>query len=335
MRFETPPAVELTVESAPDYVRRFTGTSGVRVTPLAGGVSNTVLLVESGEARLVVKQSLPQLRVEEEWLCDRSRILRESAAMQLLSPLLAAGSVPAVVFEDPDNFVFAMQAAPANAETWKASLMRGEINQLAAASAGALLAAIARDTSQNNAAKRSFSDLEAFRQLRLDPYYRHTAARHPDLAPFFAALIEECENRRLCLVHGDFSPKNFLVTSDGLMVIDWECVHYGNPAFDAAFALNHLLLKSFWLPRELSGFRALAQTFWRALAAELRQYEWFEQSTMRHWAGLLLARVDGKSPVEYIRDPEQRAQVRRLALDLIRAPARSVDDVFERRSRQV
>jgi hypothetical protein len=37
------------------------------------------------------------------------------------------GSLPQVLFEDADNFVFAMTAAPAASSCWKDLLLRGEI----------------------------------------------------------------------------------------------------------------------------------------------------------------------------------------------------------------
>jgi aminoglycoside phosphotransferase (APT) family kinase protein len=293
-------------------------------------VSNTVLLVEAGGCQFVVKQALPQLRVEAEWLCDRRRILSESAALRAVAPVLPAGAVPVVLCEDPANFAFAMSAAP-SAETWKARLLRGECDIAIAERAGATLSALIRGTSGSAALASRFDQMAIFDQLRLDPYYRYTAARHPDLAGWFQSLIEDCECRRFCLVHGDFSPKNFLVDGDSAIAIDWECVHYGNPAFDAAFLLNHLLLKSFHRPADAPEFGKLAARFWESLRAGAPSAPWLEESTIRHWAGLLLARMDGKSPVEYIAEPERKEQIRRFARRLMTNPPRCIAAVFDRR----
>ena len=324
---------ELNEANAAGYLRRLTGRGPSHVTALSGGVSNTVLLAEFDYGqRLVLKQSLPRLRVEEEWLCDRSRILRECAALKVLAPLLTPGSVPKVMFEDSDNFAFAMAAAPASSETWKTQLLRGETNPETALRAGALLASIIRETSANSQLGRTFGDLEAFEQLRLNPYYEVTASRHPEAASFFAELIDECRQRAVCLVHGDWSPKNFLVSPGSVMAIDWECVHYGNPAFDTAFGLNHLLLKSFHLPSRQADFAALAVAFWSPLRNGLPEMDWLEHSTVRHLAGLLLARMDGKSPVEYITDRDSKDLIRRFALDLMREPPTTIEAVFDRRA---
>jgi len=177
-----------------------------------------------------------------------------------------------------------------------------------------------------------FGDLALFEQLRLDPYYGFTARQHPHTILYFEELNEECRRHRVSLVHGDFSPKNFLVARRRLMAIDWECVHFGNPAFDAAFLLNHLLLKSFHLPQQELRYAGVARAFWKALEPAVAGFPWFRGSAIRHGAGLLLARIDGKSPVEYLTDETVRGRVREFALDLMAHPAASVDEVFERRA---
>jgi aminoglycoside phosphotransferase (APT) family kinase protein len=298
------------------------------VSVLSGGVSSIVLLAETGSQRVVLKQALPQLRVEAEWLCDRRRALREAAALRELAPLLGPNSVPRVLAEDPDQFAFAMTASPSHSESWKARLLRGECEPAIARAAGLVLAQVIERT--EGRFQEQFGDVSIFDDLRLDAYYRYTAGRHPDLRPYFESLILDCTNRRHSLVHGDFSPKNILTDGASAMVIDWECVHYGNPAFDTAFLLNHLLLKSFHLPRQARDFGRLAEAFWSEVAGVAG--EWFFGSTLRHWPGLLLARIDGKSPAEYIRGPGAREAVREFARDLIARPAADVSEVFDRRA---
>lgn len=324
MRAEEQRTTDLDTNSAREWLIQHLGFEPQSVEALSGGVSSLVFLAE-GALRVVVKQSLPQLQVQAEWLCDRRRALREAAALRVLGPLLPAGSVPAFLAEDPDRFTFAMAAAPAHAETWKTALLRGECDRATAKSAGEVLATLIRETAGRF--QQEFGDMAIFDDLRLEAYYRYTAERHPDLRAYFDALIADCMNRRVALVHGDFSPKNILTDGTSAMVIDWECIHYGNPAFDSAFLLNHLLLKSFHLPAHAADFATLAADFQGAAAAG----DWFEESTMKHWPGLLLARMDGKSPVEYIRDEPLKMRIREFARDLIARPATSVDEVFRRR----
>lgn len=323
---------ELTPENAAAYLASRPELAGAdcRITPLGGGVSNTVLLVESAGRRFVLKQALPKLRVQEDWFADRTRILRECAAMRLLAPHLPAGAVPEILFEDPGNCLFAMSAAPPGARTWKALLLAGETTPEIAERVAAILAAMIRVSWGSAEWERIFGDQTAFDQLRLDPYYRFTASRHPDLAAHFAARIEQAR-RRFSLVHGDYSPKNFLVAGDAVMAIDFEVIHYGDPSFDAAFLLNHLLLKSFYRPQRAPDYARLASRFFEQVAAALPpEAQGFETDTCLHLGCLLLARIDGKSPAEYIQEETLRERIRRFAREMIAEPPPAVASVFER-----
>ena len=321
--------VELDPGSAGAWVAARLGFEPTSVRPLSGGVSSIVLLAESTSRRVVVKQAMPRLRVEAEWLCDRRRALREAAALRELGKVLNPGTIPQLLAEDPDGYAFAMSAAPEATETWKARLLRGHCEPRVAGLAGATLAQMIERTAGR--LQQEFGDTAIFDDLRLDAYYRYTAVRHPDLRRYFESLIDDCLGTRYSLVHGDYSPKNILTDGLSNVAIDWECVHFGNPAFDAAFLLNHLLLKSFHLPARVQEFAECAEEFRKSLSA--LNGGWFFPSTLRHWPGLLLARMDGKSPVEYIREDSLRDSIREFARDLISRPAQSVAEVFERRTR--
>jgi len=297
---------------------------------LGGGVSNTVLLVENGSSRFVVKQALPKLRVEQDWFCERDRIFREADALRMLAPLLPPDSVPAVLLEDRQNFAFRMTAAPRRAETWKTILLRGNVDLATAEAIGRMLGSMIRGTWRSALFAERFGDRTVFDQLRLDPYYRTAAKRHPDLAPVVDSLIETTLSRQYCLVHGDWSPKNFLVSDQGLMAIDFEVAHFGDPSFDAAFMLNHLLLKSFFRPEFGNQYAAAARCFWNTLDTYTRPVagDWFESGTLQHLGGLLLARIDGKSPAEYITDVDLKQRIRAYARALITNPPATVAEVF-------
>lgn len=293
---------------------------------LGGGVSNVVILAESDAGRrLVFKQALGQLRVKEEWLADRARIHREAASMRALAPLLPAGAVPAVVYEDRNEFIYAMEAAPADAVDWKTRLLgKRVLSETTVREVAAILAALVHATAGQPRWQAEFGDQHCFDQLRLDPYYRFTAARHPALRDAFEEAIALARTPR-AMVHGDFSPKNILTAAGrAAMLIDFEVIHYGDPGFDAAFLLNHLLLKE---AHGLEGMRMLARLFWRELRAALQDIEWLEASTIRHLGCLHLARVDGKSPAEYLTAAEQE-RVRTRAIAMIAQPPKMMEEMF-------
>jgi 5-methylthioribose kinase len=322
------PAVELSPSTAVEYLAA-RGMQPRRVSELAGGVSNTVLLVETDSGRFVLKQSLPQLRVAQQWLSDRCRVWREASALEAVAPHLPQGTVPEVLFRDDSNYLFAMTAGPAASEAWKSVLMRGECDPAVASRVGSITAALMRSGWQSRAMEAAFGDLTVFEQLRLDPYYRTTASRHPDLAGFLNTLADTYRSRSCTLVHGDWSPKNFLVGDGVVMAIDLEAIHFGDPAFDSGFLLNHLLLKSFHLPSRSAALAGLAEVFWSSLIDGMPPVPHFEHRTLEHLGALLLSRVDGKSPAEYIADPDLKQRVRDFARRLILNRPRCIAEVFE------
>ena len=305
------------------------------VRELGGGVSNTVLLVEGKgrdgeEKRWVVKQSLEKLRVKDDWRSERSRIFREAEAIQALGPVLSPETVPQIVHVGHDDYLFAMTAAPAGSATWKEALLEGQIDMGVAGQAGRLLARMITASHHNPSFRTAFADRTVFDQLRIDPYYRTTAARHPDVRPLIRKLIHDSWQVRSALVHGDFSPKNMLVQDMHIFLIDFEVVHWGDPAFDAGFLLNHLFLKAFHQPRFAGAYFSAAREFWGELVrgtAGAAPVD-FESMTLRHLGALMLARIDGKSPVEYIRDEPTKGHARRFAKWLMLEGMHSLEDTM-------
>ena len=298
---------------------------------LGGGVSNVVVRVDArGEpGGLVLKQSLPRLRVEQEWLADRERIYHEAASLQYLAKVLPASALPKVVLEDRPNYLFVMSSAPPEGVNWKDALLAGNVDPAVAAQVGALLGRIHRHSSVTDdripEGLEQFADQHCFVQLRIDPYHRATAAVHPDLANDIEIEAQRMLNRRLALVHGDYSPKNVIVVGSGTaaeaFLLDFEVAHLGNPVFDLAFMLNHLTLKAIHQPRLAGEYNAAARSFWSAyldnagaFADDLAR---FERETVRQLGALLLARIDGKSPAEYITGDHQKQQARNLAKGIL------------------
>ena len=327
---------ELSADNAADWLSRHgLPSAGLRFEELGGGISNKVVLAEGAGFRAVLKQSLGQLRTEVEWRSDRERILREGAAMRFLGERAAAGRIrggriPRLLFEEPGSFTLAMEAAPDGAEMWKTQLFRGEHDSVVARNAGAMLGSIIATSWHDAEAERLFGDQTVFNQLRIDPSYRFTASRRPDVAEYNYRLIARSAQRRVSLVHGDWSPKNLLVGGGTLWAIDWEVIHYGDSSFDVGFLLNHLLMKSIAMPDSRAEFRELAREFLAGLEAELPLgAEWVIPAGLEHVPALLMARVAGKSPAGYL-DSAMQLRAEALALDLMRHPAEAAEELFTR-----
>jgi 5-methylthioribose kinase len=295
--------------------------SAAQVVELGGGVSNVVLAVTAGERRVVLKQALPRLRVAQEWLARRERALAEGRALSLALEL-APGSSPAVLDVDPARCAITIEAAPADWTTWKDRLLAGDADAATAARLGTLLAGWHRGTGERDG---GLDEWDSFEQLRIDPYYREIARRHPALALTVLGYVEAMHARRVCLVHGDFSPKNVLVGGEGLWVIDFEVAHRGDPAFDLAFMLTHLSLKAIHRPGQRDALLACAAAFDAAYRAAAPPFTAPAMDyVLGHVGCLVLARVDGKSPAEYLDEPA-RARARTLGRSLLSSPPESLD----------
>lgn len=298
----------------------------VRARPLAGGVSNVVLAVEAGGLRAVVKQALPRLRVADEWLATQERALTEAEALRLAAEL-TPGAVPAVLDVDESAYAIVIATAPEGWANWKDELLAGRADPGVAGRLGTILAAWHAGTAGSSRAWR-LADTEAFEQLRVDPYHRTVMDRRPELAPAIEEVVEQMLATTSCLVHGDYSPKNVLVGAEGLWVVDFEVAHVGDPAFDLGFMLNHLLLKSIHRPDGAPRYYDCARSFLTAYAdavpGELLPPLHY---VLAHAGCLALARVDGKSPAEYL-TLEEREIARRVGEDLLTSPPASLELVW-------
>ena len=300
---------------------------------LSGGVSCDVYKVEiARRPPIVVKRALPRLRVKADWHAPPERSIAEVAWLELVSKF-NPDWVPKILGEDRARHLFAMEYfLPSSHPIWKAELAAGRIENGFAAKVGAALAHIHAKTANSATIAGAFGNGVQFHALRLEPYLLFSARRHPDLANAIVEVSESISRARIALMQGDISPKNILCGPKGPVFLDAETACYGDPAFDLAFCLNHFLLKSVWHPKWKDRYAA-------AFAAMLRSYlaavTWedataIDRRTARLLPMLLLARVDGKSPVEYLTGEEDKKVVRDAARAMIaRAPA-NLDELARR-----
>ena len=300
-------------------------------SPLTGGVSSDIWLLEAGGQKLVVKRALAKLRVAQDWRAPVTRNVAEARWLSTVHAFLP-DAVPEVLYEDAERGLFVMSfIPPSTAPVWKSQLLGGHVDARFAGAVGAMLGRIHTQTAAQPELAARFDNATDFHQLRLSPYFETTAARHPDLAARILEISQRTNDTRQCLVHGDVSPKNILAAPRGPILLDAECANWGDPAFDLAFCLNHLLLKGVVLAdhRPLgAAFGSLVEHYFATVTFPPRGE--LEARAAAMLPALFLARVDGKSPVEYITSDEDRALVRAVASELIQSPTSRLDRIWDR-----
>ncbi len=301
----------------------------VQFERLTGGISSDIWKVSVQDRTYCVKRALPQLRVEAEWAVSVERNRFEVAWCRIANEIVP-GSAPRILAHDEEALLCAMSYLdPKFHRLWKNELRDGRTDLDMAAQVGTRLGQIHSACAGDSRLELQFPRSTIFKDIRLSPYLEATAEKHQDLVDRLFYLSETTANTIQTLIHGDISPKNILLGPDGPVFLDAECACLGDPAFDLAFCLKHFLLKCLWTPSATDGF---LESFSSMTQAYLRQVDWekktdFEQRTAALLPGLFLARVDGKSPVEYITRAEDRDKVRHCARALLFEPTDKLSDI--------
>ena len=297
--------------------------------PLSGGVSSDIWWITVGNKQYCLKRALPRLKVPQVW---EAPVVRNSFEWQWFrtAGAICPEGVPNLVAHDPHAGLFVMDyLEPGSYPLWKNQLRDGIICEETAERVAERLVRIHAATSDNEDAARQFATDDAFYAIRLEPYLVATGRVHFDLADLLRAILQVTGSTKRALVHGDISPKNILVGPRGPVFLDAECAWYGDPAFDAAFCLNHLLLKCLWRPQHAKAYFAcfehFAEVYLQGVSWEPRMR--IESRIAHLLPALFLARIDGKSPIEYVTSEPDKNRVRDTARLFICSPADRLDDI--------
>ena len=286
-------------------------------TPLPGGVSSDIRIVHTADGSYVVKQALEKLKVKAAWRADPARSSVEVRALRAVAYLLGQHHAPRVLWVDTANHCFAMELIAPHFTNWKLLLLRGEVDLATACSAGQLLGRLHSRSSTSSALASTFASIEPFTELRLRPFFERVAEKNPALSAAITDTVAQMLGSRDALVHGDYSPKNLLVDGVDVVILDCEVAHWGDPRFDIAFCLTHLLLKSFRRDAQAPALRAAAVAFMQAYRTAGLAV--LDQHLARQTGCLLLARLEGDSPVDYLDDLDAQ-EVKRFAIELLLHP---------------
>lgn len=272
---------------------------GAKLVALTGGVSSDIYRVEDGERVFVVKRALEKLKVQADWVADTKRNLYEQAFLRYVGKFLPE-AVPRILYANTGDGYFCMEYLD-GFHNWKTDLLAGRYDHSLGRKAGELMGAIHRQSWNDTEAARLFDSMDLFDELRIDPYLRATADKHPDLAEAIHTEASRLRHCRQCLMHGDFSPKNLLHLNGRMVILDCEVACFADAAFDLAFLLNHCLLKALYHAPAQTSLKDLFATILKGYRkANPEHHEEVEAATLNLLPILMLARVDGKSPVEYL-----------------------------------
>lgn len=296
---------------------------------LSGGVASDIWRVETDKQTLCLKSALSQLKVEQDWQVSTDRNQFEVLWFETVGNFLPE-AVPKILGHDSKEGAFAMAYFDSrNYPVWKTQLSRGAVNVGTAKQVASYLGSIHRFSAKAPEMAERFQSQDLFFQIRVEPYFLSTAKVHQLLAPRIESLAETLANNQHALVHGDISPKNILVGKSGPIILDAECAVYGDPAFDVSFFLNHLLLKSIWckpvIEDLLASFSSAYESYFLHLDWENKSE--FEARVCAYLGVLLLARIDGKSPVEYIVDEAEKDFVRQMGFYILNNNISKLDEV--------
>ena len=313
---------------------------------LAGGVSNRTVLVQlSPTEGWVMKQALEKLRVKADWFSDPARIHHEALALKHLPAISLPNTITPLIFEDEKNHILAMHAVPSPHDNLKTVLLRPDLASPGLARIPGFLSALPYaailghilGTIHSNAHRQAatlrplFADQKFFLTLRIEPYYTYTASRQRVSAGYINKLVADTKPRALTLVHGDFSPKNVLVHEGQLILLDHEVIHWGDPAFDIGFMSAHLLSKANHLAPRRKEFIEAAREFWASYlraTVDMPFLKDLESFAVRHTLACMLARVEGRSPLEYLTDSDRERQRFAVVNAMSKKPA-TIDQMID------
>lgn len=299
----------MTVPATSEFTRQLfddgvIGDPRATLTPLTGGVSSEIYRVNDGDRQFVVKRALPKLKVEADWYADTSRNAMEQGYIQYVSQIMP-DAVPKLIHVNNQSGYFAMEFLDEFAN-WKEDMLYGQLDSDIAKAAGATLGKIHATSWNDPVIAKTFDAVENFDQLRIDPYLRATAAKHSFISEPLLGEAQRLRTSRQCLMHGDYSPKNMLHRQGRFVILDCEVACHGDAAFDLAFLLNHLLLKGLHHAPRPTALPHLFESTVTSYQAEMTTLApAILESAARLLPMLLLARIDGKSPVEYLTHDKQ------------------------------
>ena len=303
----------------------------IEAIKLEGGVSSDVFKVKTKKNIYCIKRSLPKLRVKKEWLADPKRLKYEYLWLKHCKKIIPK-SIPKIYkFSSKKDFLILEYLDEKKYKNYKTELFKNKIDVKIISKISKDLFKIHKHSSSKSIKKIFYKNSKNFYDLRLDAYFNEVARVHPELNIKVKKIIRSYNKNSSTLVHGDFSPKNMLIFKKNIKYIDAETCNYGDPAFDVVFFTNHLLIKSIHIPLKQSEFIKCYKNFFNTYLKLINKNERqkFFKRCIEMIPIMLMARIDGKSPVEYIKKKSIKNKIRLLAFKMINKPPVTLDNLIK------
>ncbi len=305
---------------------------------LTGGVSSDIWRIDLPTGPVCVKRALAKLRVAADWQAPVERNLYEARWMRRANAAVP-GAAPALLGQDAASGALAMQfLPPADHPLWKDQLRDGHADPAFAAAVADRLVRIHAATAADPAVAAEFPTDAIFYAIRLEPYLLATARAHPDLAPRLEALVATTQAQQARAGAWRCQPEEHPGRTGGTGV-----PRRGMRLVGRSGVRSGLLPQSPAAEMPVDAARARPGS-WRASRRWRTTYRagvvWEPPDALEARAahllpGLFLARVDGKSPVEYITAEADKDRVRRVARALLLAPPARLDAIRQAWSREL
>ena len=327
---DMPTSLEMRCRSLLDELGLLPSDASLSAAPLSGGVASDIARVAVGDQLYCVKFALPKLRVAADWFAPVERNFAEYSWLQTVASIAPENAVHLYGHSGQAHGFVMEFLAGKDTYLLKTEMLAGRGQESEAAAIGGLLGRIHAASTVPGFDASPFANQTDFHAIRIEPYLVHTATKHTDLAPMIHDMADALFTADNVLIHGDVSPKNIMFRGTHPFMLDAECATMGDACFDLAFCLNHFILKAVHVPARRADYLTFCSTLWRAYAPQITWEDaaGLEARMCRLLPMLMLARVDGKSPVEYLNDAN-RDLVVSISSPLIRNPVPALSQLVE------
>ena len=290
------------------WINKINNDQIIDFTRMEGGVSSEVYKVKTSNKTYCVKRSLAKLLVKKEWFADKKRLKYEYYWLKHCKKIIPNNIPNIITFSEKKDYLVLEFFDQNKFTTLKHLLFKKKINLNLIKNISKNLFKI-HNKSKNTSIKKKFSkNFKNFYDLRLDAYFNEVKRVHPNLKNHINKINRNYIKNSTTLVHGDFSPKNILTDNRSIKFIDAETCNFGDPVFDVVFFNNHLLIKSIIIPEKKNEFLECYKLFFNTYIKLLKGHEKFNfiSRCIDMIPIMLIARIDGKSPVEYVKEKKTK-----------------------------